>query len=137
MDVTYREGLDRQGILSFLHVFLIGIEIRLYGITKTGLDCHKNHCLKGKGVKTPNKKKCRSTCYGMSQNNHEKQNEPTLIFSSPELKAQVSFPDHLSFIVCLSVNFSHFLPLLQNHWTNFNQNWHKVSPSDGDSSLFK
>ena len=63
------------------------------------------------------------------------------IFSSPELKAQVSFSDHLSSVVCLSVrpsvrtsvrlsvclsvrlsvNFSHFHLLLQNHWANFNQ----------------
>ena len=38
--------------------------------------------------------------------------------------------------VCLSVNFSHF-HLLQNHWANFNQTWHKVSLCEGDSSLFK
>ena len=61
------------------------------------------------------------------------------VFSSPELKAQVSFSDHLSSVVCLSVhpsvclsvrlsvNFSHFHLLLQNHWANFNQTWHKVS----------
>ena len=60
------------------------------------------------------------------------------IFSSPELKAQVSFSDHLSSVVCLSicpfvclsvrpyVNFSHFHLLLQNHWANFNQTWHKA-----------
>ena len=40
-------------------------------------------------------------------------------FSSPELKAQVSFSDHLLSVVCLSVcpsvNFSHFHLLLQNH----------------------
>ena len=39
--------------------------------------------------------------------------------------------------VCLSVNFSHFHLLLQNHWANFNQTWHKVSLGKGDSSLFK
>ena len=65
-----------------------------------------------------------------------------LIFSSPELKAQVSFSDHLSSIVCpsvrhLSLNFSHFLLLLQNHWANFNQTWHKASLGRGDSSLFR
>ena len=27
--------------------------------------------------------------------------------------------------------------LLQNHWANFNQTWHKASLSNGDSSLFK
>ena len=58
------------------------------------------------------------------------------LFSSPELKAQVSFSDHLSSVVCLSVClsvrpsvclsvclsviFSHFHLLLQNHWANFN-----------------
>ena len=39
--------------------------------------------------------------------------------------------------VCLSVNFSHFHLLLQNHWANFNQTWHKVFLGEGDSSLFK
>ena len=72
----------------------------------------------------------------------EKQN---VVFSSPELKAQVSFSDHLSSVVCLSVclsvrlsvNFSHFHLLLQNHWANFNQTWHKASLGEGDASLFK
>ena len=27
--------------------------------------------------------------------------------------------------------------LLQNHWPNFNQTWHKASLGEGDSSLFK
>ena len=35
--------------------------------------------------------------------------------------------------VCLSVNFSHFHLLLQNHWANFNQTWHKASLGEGDS----
>ena len=35
------------------------------------------------------------------------------------------------------VNFSHFYLLLQNHWANFNQTWHKASLGEGDSSLFK
>ena len=69
----------------------------------------------------------------------------SMVFSSPELKAQVSFSDHLSsgaclsvrLSVCLSVNFSHFHLLLQNHWANFNQTWHKASWGEGDSSLFK
>ena len=47
------------------------------------------------------------------------------------LNAQVSFTGHLSSVVslsiCLSVNFSHFHQILQNHWANFNQTWHKVS----------
>ena len=70
--------------------------------------------------------------------------EITSVFSSPELKAQVSFSDHLSSVrpsvclsVCLSVNFSHFHLLLQNHWANFNQTCHKASLGEGDSSLFK
>ena len=29
--------------------------------------------------------------------------------------------------VCLSVNFSYFWLLLQNHWANFSQTWHKAS----------
>ena len=37
--------------------------------------------------------------------------------------------------VCPSVNFSHFHLLLQNHWANFNQTWHKASLGEGDSSL--
>ena len=53
------------------------------------------------------------------------------IFSSPELKAQVSFSDRLSSVVCL------FHLLLQNHLANFNQTWHKVFLGEGDSSLFK
>ena len=68
-------------------------------------------------------------------------------FSSPELKAQVSFSDRLSSVVCLSVrlsvrpsvsvNFSYFRFLLMNHWTNFNQTCHKAVLGEGDSSLFK
>jgi hypothetical protein len=44
-----------------------------------------------------------------------------------ELKAQVSYSDHLSSVVPLSVcQLLHFR-LLQNHWTNFDQTWHKLS----------
>ena len=44
-----------------------------------------------------------------------------MLFSSPELKAQVSFSDHLSFVVCLSVRPSVckiflFGLLLKNQW---------------------
>ena len=39
--------------------------------------------------------------------------------------------------IVVVVNFSHFHLLLQNHWTNFNQTWHKASLGEGDSSLFK
>ena len=64
-----------------------------------------------------------------------------LMFSSPELKAQVSFSDQLSSVVCLSVHlsviFSHVYLLLQNHWANFNQNWHKVSLGEENSCFFK
>jgi hypothetical protein len=65
-----------------------------------------------------------------------------LFFSSPELKAQVSFSGRLLSGVRLSVCLSvckplHFLLLLQNHWTSFNQTWHKSSLDEGDSSLFK
>ena len=60
--------------------------------------------------------------------------------SSPELKAQVSFSDRLSSVVCLSVrlsvNFSHGPLLLQKHWANFNQTWHKASLGEVDSSFF-
>ena len=42
----------------------------------------------------------------------------TSVFSSPELKTQMSFSDHLS-----SVNFSHYHLLLQNHWANFGTNY--------------
>ena len=40
-------------------------------------------------------------------------------------------------VVVVVVNFSHFHLLLQNHWANFNQTWHKASLGEGDSSLFK
>ena len=39
----------------------------------------------------------------------------SLIFSSPEVKAQVSFSNRLLSVVRLSVNFSHFYLLLKNH----------------------
>ena len=63
------------------------------------------------------------------------------IISSPELKAQISFSDHLSSRVCLSVRLSvkisHFHLLLQNNWANFNQNLHTPSFGEGDSSFLK
>ena len=43
----------------------------------------------------------------------------------------------LSVVVVVVVNFSHFHLLLQNHWANFNQTWHKAPLGKGDSSLFK
>ena len=33
----------------------------------------------------------------------------------------------LTVFVVVVVNFSHFQLLLQNHWVNFNQTWHKAS----------
>ena len=39
--------------------------------------------------------------------------------------------------VLLSVNFSHFFLLLQNHWANFNQIWRRASLGNWDSKLFK
>jgi hypothetical protein len=64
-------------------------------------------------------------------------NDPIPIFSSPELKAQVSYSDRPLSIIRLSVcKPLHFLLLLQNHWANFNQTWHKSSMGGGDSKLF-
>jgi hypothetical protein len=60
------------------------------------------------------------------------------IFSSPELKAQVSYSDRLLSVVRLSVcKLLYFRLLLQNRWANFNQTWYKSSLWKGDSSLFK
>ena len=47
------------------------------------------------------------------------------LFSSPKLKAQVSFSDRL-LSIRLSVNFPHF-NLLQNHWVYLNQTKHKAA----------
>jgi hypothetical protein len=62
-----------------------------------------------------------------------------IVFSSPELKAQVSYSDR-PLSVCLFVNFYIFNFLLQNHCANFNQTWRKsslgkdiqVSSNEGD-----
>ena len=45
--------------------------------------------------------------------------------------AHLRFSDRLSSLR-LFVNFSHLQILLQNHWVNFNQIWHK-----GDLNLYK
>jgi hypothetical protein len=37
----------------------------------------------------------------------------------------------------LSVRLLHFQLLLQNHWANFNQSWHKSSLGKGDLELYK
>ena len=58
--------------------------------------------------------------------------DPKLFFSSPELKAQVSYSGRLS--VC---KLLHFWLLLKNRWANFNQTWHKSSLGEGDSKLLK
>ena len=42
-----------------------------------------------------------------------------------------SYSDRL-FSVRLYVNFSHNHHLLQNHWANFNQTWHKASSGEGE-----
>ena len=39
-------------------------------------------------------------------------------------------------VVIVVINFSHF-HLLQNHWANFKQTWHKASMAEGDSNLYK
>jgi hypothetical protein len=54
-------------------------------------------------------------------------------FSTPELKAQVSFSNRPLSFVCLSVRLLHFRLLLQNRWVNFN----KSSLGKGDSELYK
>jgi hypothetical protein len=40
-------------------------------------------------------------------------------------------PSSVCLAVRLSVNFLHFRLLLQNHWANFNQTWHKSSLGEG------
>ena len=51
--------------------------------------------------------------------------------------AHLSFSDRLLSVVRLSVNFSHFHLLLQNHWADFNQTWYKAPLGEGNSSLTK
>ena len=68
--------------------------------------------------------------------------EKHLLFSSPELKVQVSFSDHLLSVVCLSVRLSvcklltliFFSRTTGPRSTNLGK---KVSPGEGDSSMFK
>ena len=60
-------------------------------------------------------------------------------FSSPEPKALIKICP-LSVVVVVvvvvvgvvAVNLSHFHLLPKNHWTNFNQTWHKTSLAKGD-----
>ena len=64
-----------------------------------------------------------------------------MFFSSPEPKTPVSFSDQnlsvVVVVVVVVVNFSHFHLLLQNHWANFNQTWHKSFLGEGNPSLLK
>jgi hypothetical protein len=64
-----------------------------------------------------------------------------LVFSSPELKAQVSYSDRplsgVRLSVRLSVNFYIFDFFSRTTGANFNQTWHKSSLGEGDSSVFK
>jgi hypothetical protein len=61
-----------------------------------------------------------------------------IVFSSLELKAQVSYSDcRLSVVWPTVCKLLHFRLLLQNHWANFNQSWHRSSLELGVSSLFK
>ena len=39
-------------------------------------------------------------------------------------------------VIGVVLNFSQFNPLLQNHWANFNQTWHRATFGEGDLSLF-
>ena len=59
------------------------------------------------------------------------------LFSSPELKNQVSFSDYLSSGICLSVCLSLCLSVCKLFTflahLNFNQTWHKASLGEGDS----
>ena len=73
---------------------------------------------------------------------HETQDIVIIPFQNEDCKflAHLSFSDHLSSVcpsVRLSVYFSHFHLLLQNHWVNFDQTWQKVSLGEEDFSLFK
>ena len=43
----------------------------------------------------------------------------------------------MSVVRCGDVNFWHFHLLLQKHWNNFNQIWHKASLGEGYLSFFK
>ena len=68
----------------------------------------------------------------------------SMLLSSPEPKAQVSFSDNnLSVVSCCCCFrrrrnlYLHFHLLLQNHWASFNQTWHNSSFGEGDSNLFK
>ena len=59
------------------------------------------------------------------------------LFWSKFVHCPLSWSSLLSSTFHIVINFSHFHHLLQNHWVNFNQTWHKASLGKGDSSLFK
>ena len=62
----------------------------------------------------------------------------SMVLSSPEPKAQVSFSDqNLSVVRRFRRKLSHFSLLLQIHWANFNQTWHKASLDDSDLMFCK
>jgi hypothetical protein len=64
----------------------------------------------------------------------------TILFQSYIFLAHLSWKLKQVFLIarCLSVcKLLHFCLLLQNHWANFKQAWHKLSFRGGDSKLFK
>jgi hypothetical protein len=66
-------------------------------------------------------------------------NNKYALFSSPELKAQVSYSDRPLSVICPSdvcLLDLHFRLLLQNHRANCNQRWRKSSIGERDSELF-
>jgi hypothetical protein len=74
-------------------------------------------------------------------------NPQTVHFTFPILRKDWPFLAHLSWklkwailIACCPSSVRkllHFRLLLQNHWANFNQTWHKSSLGEGDSKIFK
>ena len=86
------------------------------------------------------KDRSKSESFNISSRYNKKCKLFQALLSSPEPKAKVSFSDLILSGVRLSVNlfvnFSH-LHLLQKHWANFNQTWHKASLGEGDLRLFK
>jgi hypothetical protein len=81
-------------------------------------------------------------CSGSCKQTNKQSGVRSLVFSSSELKAQVSYSDCPLSVVCLFVcpsvcKLLHFRLLLQNHRANFNQTRRKSSLGGGDSKLFK
>ena len=67
-----------------------------------------------------------------SKNPHSTTLKRLLLFET-----QVSFSDRLSSVIRLSVNFSFFHILLQNHWANFNQSFLGVQMMGDNSEIAK